>query len=340
MTTISSKEELGLISRSLARVCLNALADTESYVYLAAIQTLVAISDVCPSDIMPLMGEVIAKGNNITISIADTVQYTSSITSVELSLSPEQRIKATESLIFMIRRRGEGIFMYGRSLLNVMLYGSSKDHANKDYQTAQLIQSQTHNYFIQKNNDEENSDERKIRLNTGGPVYSIEENDLLRAGSISVTCELVTVLNPIIVASYCHDLVGLVISALQLEESRPVRRAVACLARELYTCTLKEVTAERGNSKDSPATTMAIAIVKSNEDQMYNALISCVSSSNQGGASSRLIDPATQSRCSEAIETREELENIGILQVATLVAQSQENDSKNSTVVAVRKALA
>jgi len=341
LTTISAKEELGLISRSLARVCLNALADTESYVYLAAIQTLVAISDVCPSEIMPLMGEVIAKGNNITISIADTVQYTSSITSVELSLSPEQRIKATESLIFMIRRRGEGIFMYGRSLLNVMLYGSSKDHANKDYQTAQLIQSQTHNYFIQKNTDEENnSDERKIRLNTGGPVYSIEENDLLRAGSISVTCELVTVLNPIIVASYCHDLVGLVISALQLEESRPIRRAVACLARELYTCTLKEVTAELGNSKDSPATTMAIAIVKSNEVQMYNALISCVSSSNQGDTSSRLIDPATQSRCSEAMEIREELENIGILQVATLVAQSQENDSNNPTVVAVRKALA
>jgi len=341
LTTMSAKEELGLISRSLARVCLNALADTESYVYLAAIQTLVAISDVCPSEIMPLMGEVIAKGNNSTISIADTVQYTSSITSVELSLSPEQRIKATESLIFMIRRRGEGIFMYGRSLLNVMLYGSSKDHANKDYQTAQLIQSQTHNYFIQNNNNEEkNSDERKIRLNTGGPVYSIEENALLRAGSISVTCELVTVLNPIIVASYCHDLVGLVISVLQLEESRPVRRAVACLARELYTCTLKEVTAELGNSKDSPATTMAIAIVKSNEVQMYNALISCVSSSNQGDTSSRLIDPATQSRCSEAMEIREELENIGILRVATLVAQSQENDSKNLTVVAVRKALA
>ena len=341
LTTISSKEELGLISRSLARVCLNALADTESYVYLAAIQTLVAISDVCPSEIMPLMGEAIAKGNNITISIADTVGYLSSITSVELSLSPEQRIKATESLIFMIRRRGEGIFMYGRSLLNVMLYGSSKDHANKDYQTAQLIQSQTHNYFIQNNNDKENnSDERRFRLNTGGPIYSIEENHLLRAGSISVTCELVTVLNPITVASYCHDLIKLVISALQLEESRPVRRAVACLARELYTCTLKEVTAELGNSKDSPATTMAIAIVKSNEVQMYNALISCVSLSNQGGASSRLIDPATQSRCSEAIDIREEIENIGILQVATLVAQSQENDSRNPTVSAVRKALA
>ena len=85
---------------------------------------------------------------------------------------------------------------------------------------------------------------------------------------------------------------------------------------------------------------MAIAIVKSNEVQMYNALISCVSSSNQGDTSSRLIDPATQSRCSEAMEIREELENIGILQVATLVAQSQENDSKNLTVVAVRRALA
>ena len=335
--TMSDKEELALISRTLAMICLNALADTESYVYLASIQTLVAISDVCPSEIMPLMGAVIAKGEvNIKVASKDPT----AVTSVKLSLSPEQRIKAIEALIFMIRRRGDGIFMNGPYLLDTMLYGSSMEDqdTNKDEFTSQLIQSQTHSYFVGEDGKEtewNGIDEKKIRINTGGPVFSMEETDVLRAGAVSVVCELVSVLEPITVASYCHILVGLVINALQLDSSRPVRRIAACLARELYDCTMKEVTAEHG-VKGKCTSTMAVAIVSADEEQMYHTLTRCVSAVEP---ITGRIDPASQSRCEEAIELRLELEGLGVLQAASLIANSLEQDMKDPTVQAVRKAL-
>ncbi|KAL7539878.1 hypothetical protein ACHAXR_009674 [Thalassiosira sp. AJA248-18] len=342
----SAKDELALISRTLARICLNSLADSESYVYLASIQTLVAISDVCPSEIMPLMGALIAKGKiDIDVAMPDT-----ELASVELSLSPEQRIKATEALIFMIRRRGDGIFMYGPSLLETMLFGANNgDHWKYESKLPdgeiiqQSIQSETHSYFSGDKNGEADmqvdSDEKKIRLNTGGPVFSTEELAILRAGAISVVCELVSVLDPTMVASYCHILVRLATDALQLDSSRPVRRVAACLARDLYACMMKEVTAQRGSNVECTST-MAIAIVNANEESMYNAVSRCVSADDLDvNAKTRLLDLSTQSRSAEAIETRLELEAMGVFQAATLIAHSLEQESKDPNVQAVRRAL-
>ena len=332
-TLLSAKEELVLISRTLTKICLDALADGESYVYLAAIQTIVAISDVCPFEIMSLVGAVIARGTvNIKVGTTSTTIIT---------LAPGQRIKATDSLIFMIRRRGDAIFAYGPSLLEIMLYGHPKKKHNKciDEQVSHLIQTQTHTYFTGENYSEENEDsdkdEKLIRLKTGGPVYLNEENELLRAGAISVVCELVSVLPAITVASYCQSLVTLVMDALQLESSRPVRRAVACLARELYDCVMTEVTDQ---SEGDCTSKMAIAIANADEEKLYNLLARCVSADDVD-IQSRLADPATQSRCAEAIEIRLELEDMGVLQAATFIARSLDEDMNNPIVQVVRRSL-
>jgi len=341
-TWLSVKEELALISRTLAWICLKALADEESYVYLAAIQTLVAISDVCPSEIMPLMGLAIAKGQ-VNLDIATVESLTAPI---ELSLTREQRIKATEALIFMIRKRGDAIFVYGPTLLELMLFGQKKgrgESSSYKENISEAIQSQTHTYFVgeqTENGDEgNNDDEQTIRINTGGPVFSIEEGDVVRAGAISVVCELVAALPPMAVASYCHALVLLATNALLLEASRPVRRAAASLARELYACMTREVTSEDGSSSKH-SSEFSLAMVKAGEERLHNSLTSCVSGGDPDVRDkTRLLDPATQSRCSEAIHLRSELQSMGVLHAAAAISSSMERELNDPGVQAVRRAL-
>ncbi|KAL3810296.1 hypothetical protein ACHAXA_007020 [Cyclostephanos tholiformis] len=341
---LSSNDELSLISTTLAKICLNALADPESYVYLASIQTLVAVSDVRPSDILPLMGEVIARGQ-VNISV---VNVNAKVAFAELLLTPEQRIKAIEALIFIIRRRGDGIFIYGPSLLDTMLFGARKDQdwrdrkLGYDWQTAHLIHRQTHLYFMgaaSKAADDDDAGEKKIRLHTGGPIFSMEETDLLRAGAISVVCELISMLDPVTVASYCHVLVRLVTDALQLDASRPVRRNAACLARDLYTCVRREATSLSEGNKDYTSS-IAVAIVNADEENLYSVLTRCVSADELTMASRpSFVDPATQSRSQEAIDIRLDLEAMGVLQAATVVVHSLNMELNNPVIQGVRRAL-
>ncbi len=342
---LSSNDELSLISRTLAKICLNALADPESYVYLASIQTLVAVSDVRPYDILPLMSEAIARGQ-LNISVANVK---AGVVFVEVLLTPEQRIKAIEALIFIIRRRGDGIFIYGASLLDTMLFGPRKNEDSRDLklgcdgQTAHLIQRQTHLYFMGAASeavDDDDVGEKKIRVLSGGPIFSSEETDVLRAGAISVVCELISMLNPITVASYCHVLVRLATDALQLDASRPVRRIAACLARDLYTCVRKEAISLSGGNQDCTSSmTMAVAIVDAGEENLYSVLSRCVSV-DELAVTSRpsIVDPATQSRSQEAIDIRLDLEAMGVLQAATVIAHSLNMELNNPVIQGVRRA--
>ena len=87
----------------MARLSFISLSDAESYVYIAGIQTLVAICDVNPSEILPLTATLVAKG---VISDLAVLSADAKVSSVTVSLTPEERIKCAEALIFMIRRRG------------------------------------------------------------------------------------------------------------------------------------------------------------------------------------------------------------------------------------------
>ena len=340
---VSLNDELPLLSRTLAKICLSALADPESYVYLASIQTLVSVCDACPSEVLPLMGEVIAWGQ-LDISVANV---DANVAFVKLCCTPEQRIKAIEALIFIIRRRGDGIFIYGPRLLDTLLFGTRKDqnlrepNLGNDGKTAHLIQRQTHLYFMGAVSEtvDDGADEKKVRLNTGGPIFSMEETDVLRAGAISVVCELISMLNPITVASYCHVLVRLATDALQLDASRPVRRIAACLARDLYGCVMREATSPSGVNTDYTSS-MAVAIVDAGEENLYNVLKSCVSADELGTITkSNLVDPATQCRSQEAIDIRLDLEAMGVLQAAAMIVYSLKMELNNPVIQGVRRAL-
>lgn len=330
-SSVAIDDQAELIVRSLARICFISLSDAESYVYLASIQTLVAICDVSPSVILPLTATLVAKGTTrLAVLVADA-----KVEDVALTLNPEQTIKAAEALIFIIRRRGDAIFLHHRLLFDLLLFGSEQ-HQDKPiprHENSLNIQRQTHTYFIEAHD----SDERQVRVNTGGPVFKLEEGDLLRATSISVVCELVTVLKPSSVAPFCHVLVKLVIDAMQLDDSRPVHRAAATLARELYICIENEVS----SNDNSPTTaSLAVAMACSQERLLYSIIQSYAS---VGYATSngkkRYIDAATQSRCAEAVETRDNLESLSVFGAAAFVANSMKVED-DPMVKAVRKALA
>ena len=338
VTAAETANQDGLIARSLARICFMSLSDPESYVYLAGIQTLVATCDIYPSEVLPLTAYIIVKGTrDMTILTPDTELKT-----VTLSFSIEQRIKSAEALIFMIRRRGDAIYIYGRHLLDLMLFGSKQlhsahqDKSNSSSDISFDIQSQTHSYYMPSGENDRDMEELQVRVNTGGPVFEIEESDLLRATSISIVCELVGVLKPAAVVAYCHILVKLVIDALQLDDSRPVRRAAALLARELYSIVETELSS---NGDTSVSDSMAVAMVCSHESILYNVLQTCVSGRDTNTAGEvRYMDVATQSRCTEAIEIRNHLESMSVFDAAAMVAHSIDVE-KEPLVKAVRKVM-
>jgi hypothetical protein len=133
---------------------------------------------------------------------------------VNNKLSYSQRIKLTEALLFIIRRRGSAIHDHGKYILQSMIYGKvispniQSSDAHHSLERSALLQSATHSFFndpsLALNETIQSvSEEVNIRLATGGPLFDVEEGDLLRSSCIHVASELVLALSPSIVAQYC-----------------------------------------------------------------------------------------------------------------------------------------
>jgi len=318
-----------------------ALRDKESYVYLAAVQTLVAIADVNPASIVPILGSVVGTG---IATLAD---------GSEVDASPDQRIKLTEALIFVIRKRA-AIHEYVPALIDMMIYGSQLDDAKvaEEDDSAQ-VQSLTHDFFVhgfdptfnQELSAEERNEEMSLRLRTGGPLFSLEEGDTVRASRITVVAELVLVAHPSISARHCHVLVQSAVDALRLEASRPVRRAGAFLASALYDALIRE---QNDMLNASPVqlkkTTfpLAVAIASAGEEGLYVAIERCLSGNDVDdlqGVSRRVSDPATQVRCQEALDARNEAESGGILAAGRLAARTKKADDSHRIANILREPL-
>jgi len=345
------------ILEQLVRLCVETLQDPESYVYLAAIQTLVAISDANAAKVIPLLGRAVSLGG------IDFTGDASSFDGVhELTLSPLQRIKATEALLFAIRRRGEGIFIFGNELLELMLFGC---HAPSQSQptpqngssgvrtVASTMQVNTETFFIGGSAENAATDsgdidvdaeeeERRLRINTGGPVFDAEEDDLVRAGCISIVADLVAALPPMGLVRHCPTLIELGKQVLRLDASRPMRRSAALLCREMYSVVLREFDKDENDSFLSFAT----AMVSCDEEALHATLERCLSADDVdivGGADDgttartavavqgkvRLVDPATTARCQEALEIRSSIDGLGIWTAAKLLAISKKNQDMN-----------
>ncbi len=335
----------------ILRVCFKALDDTESYVYLAGIQTIVAIADISPHCTMPILVEAITSGQVQVSSFSSSAK--------KANFSAAQRIKISEALIFTIRRRGGAIRNHFDLIMNSILYGknSSKAISNgSGLATSSNVQSETEQYFRGINDKQEgevdeyalpsdNMEERQIRVNTGGPVFDLEENDVVRAACISVATELVSTMHPNAVVPFCPTLTKLGINALRLDHSRIVRRAAALLCREIYSCALREIGNDAAQITEADIRFTG-ALVQSGEDLLLASLNRCVSgddvdfSSCHGGVVSsvkgktRLFDPATVARCQEALHLRDLLGEDGVLDVIRMHLQDHDESQPISRLIA------
>ena len=336
----------------ILRVSVVALADTESYVYLAAIQSIVTAADVGPREVIPLIGNGVALG---TISF-DRGETKGEM--VQVSLTPEQRIKLSEALLFTIRRRGKAIYEFVPLLMNLVLHGLPGGSSGRRPSGVDTrIQEATHRYFVEGNNqhvDDEQSPSREdldLRVRTGGPVFQLEENDVLRAGCVAVLSELISSALPAVVARHCRTLIHFASTSLNLEMSRAVRRATAVLCYELYSAALREQDEESQddeyNSVDL-SSSLAVEMVSSGEEGLKSALQRCVNASDVthpdpsptaiASKKIRLYDPAMAERCKEALDLRMEIERSGIFSAAKLylITMEQDNSSRVADLVRTR----
>ncbi len=351
-----SRVEPRLIVIDMLRLCIKSLDDTESYVYLASIQTIVSIVDVHPSLSMPILVDAITLGY-VQVPLDHHPVPTTKSTTLELSSS--QRIKCAEALIFSIRRRGDAISSYVDVIMNNILFG--KNHSSIGYSSPGLnktkdIQRETELYFRpQCETDQpfdeyaiplDNSEAKQLRLNTGGPVYDAEESDVVRAACINVLAELISTIHPATAESYCHILVHLGLNALRLDHSRVVRRSAALLCRELYSCALRETVDLTENAKLVDVS-FTMALIKCYESLLRNFLERCVAGDdvdvnlghetlNSVKGKTRLYDSATVARCKEALDIRNTIYDSGMLGLIELHVKSQVGE-KNSILSFVKK---
>ena len=345
----------------LIKICTGALEDCESYVYLASIQTLVTIADTCPHKVMPLLGQAISLGK-INFALLGQIEMG------DVELSALQRIKLTEVLIFSIRRRGAALGSFGQILLGMMLYGRKTDDGASESGVESRIQIETDAFFKGKNDsptdyEEEEADreeDRRLRVNTGGPVFAAEESDLVRAGCVSVVAELVCSMPSHALIGYCIELVHLGKTALSLDTSRPVRRAAASLSRELYNVLLGQVENviesssgnANSNSNDLEALlSFACAMVEAKEESLCDALRRClaaddvdllrkgerVSAAVKGKV--RLADSATMARCQEALIARDAIDKLQVFGAAKLLTASKDQMNHDATAKVIMERL-
>jgi hypothetical protein len=313
--------------KEVLRLALVALSDPESYVYLSAVQTVVALCDLAPRSVLPLVasgvvsGKVPALDQNVVVCV----------------LSQEQSIKLTEALVFAIRRRAVPD-EYFPGLVNILLARGGQvgsivaSFGGINASEHLLIQKETNDYFSVKlgGDDEalttrERWEEQDMRLRTGGPLFCIEETDAVRSVRISVLSELVAAASPSTVAPYCHIMVPLIVDALLLDPSRLVMRASALLTLEMYSCLLREaedleIFLENGDSKHSTSIPFAMAMVYSKEERLFGA----ISQYGKGVVSEHhMIDSTTSKRLDEAITLRDAAKGKGIFAAAMLNVDEQ-----------------
>lgn len=335
-----------------------ALGDQESYVYLAAIQTIVAVGDLHPRRVLPKIASAIVQ-SQLRLGGSDT-NNDNAHRAASIKLSQEQVIKLAEALMFIIRRRAV-TDKYVPILANLMLRGGSSstlptETASKNDSSIipdpqrndqQRIQQETDNYFAagrfqnkettEGAPDDETAltkkelwEEQDIRVKTGGPIFDFEEAEIVRSLRISVLSELVASAASQAVAPYVGTLTRLVIEALHLEgRSRIVQRSAALLARELYARVLREaldLSDALGDIEDLSAKAVApisIALVESDEETLSAALRAYGSGKSTPNETTIVADSTVVARCKEAIGMRDEADQKGVFLASKLVLEER-----------------
>lgn len=321
----------------ILRLTIDALADLESYVYLAAVQTLATMADAKPQQTIPSLAGAVAFGK---LQCAD---------GVEKPVSDEQRIKLAEGLISIVRRKAS-IREFYSDLIQILIFGG-RDRAVSPSTDGGLIQEQTHKYFIRGNHPEEDESNQTLtedekwelietRINTGGPIFQSEESDLVRAGRISVLAEIVSVANLHDIARYAHIFVECSIYAIQLDNTRPVRRAGGLLARALYEALLREPF-DLQSPEGADVVVLARALATADEkERLAPFLHRCIQANDLDDLpdeKKRYWDPATIARCEEALSFRKEADDAGILAAGRLAHSMDTFEGQNPIIATLRE---
>ena len=313
----SSVDDQQPVSMSeLLQLTIRALGDEESYVYLASIHTLVSIAAADPSSTMPLLSSCFLTGILVMDHHEPTV------------LSLDQRAKLTEAMAFIVRR-GISLSHQLPRLLDLLCFGPRESTpliTVMDENQEKEIQTTTHKYFVgkaeeRKLDEHQYWDDAKLRVKTGGPLFVEEEGDLVRSGRILIASELVSVLSPEQISPHVSLLMDCCIDALRLELSRPVRRAAANLARQIY-----------GAVEQEEARADYIkAVATGRHAVLLTVLERCVSSDDLGDtARQKKRDEATVARCQEALELVAQASNVLLLGAAA-VQEEREQRAQSST---------
>ncbi|KAL3906923.1 MAG: hypothetical protein SGARI_003779 [Bacillariaceae sp.] len=177
-------EEEAFFVKEVLRLAMMALLDSESYVYLAAIQTIVALCDMHPRTVLPILATSVVSGKvELKDGNDDEIAF--------FELSREQRIKLADALVFSIRRRAvtdEYVSMLVGRMLDINERNGLIGEVGASTDEQLVIQEKTTKYFLgkdRKNHEEmtkyEEREEQDVRVRTGGPIFDAEEADAIRA---------------------------------------------------------------------------------------------------------------------------------------------------------------
>jgi hypothetical protein len=317
-----------MIMDEILRISVMSLSDEESYVYMAGIQTIVAIADINPKDMLPKIAKGLCTGMLTFHRESETI----------LKLSQDDRIKLAEALVFIIRRRGDAIEQFSPQILSMMICNHGTVASYEMPSHNKIIQEETHEYFM-RDPDEFNEltpasdrlESKSIRLNTGGPVFMSELNDVLRSSCVLVLAETVMSTSPTNLRFHVILLIYYIVNVLRLEKSRALRRAAAYLAVSLYEACIRDY------NVNSSECLLIVSMVKANEDLLRSTLE--VAMDAERLPKFQLYDPATAARCQEALEIRRHLEEIGIIATTKLRIEIENRMDANARTNLVRRLL-
>jgi hypothetical protein len=336
-STLSERALCRCDSERMLQVAILAMEDKDSFVFLAAVQTLSSLCDVDPQYFLPRLTIAISRGilENKTVNRRKE-------TPIAISISC--RAKLCESLIFAIRRRGEALGHYSVSLVDELLRGcrsniqevndargGSTDVVNFMHSAEQptinfLIEQQTHDFLnreVTEYDDEAGlKEEKQMKMLVGGPIFEVEELDSVRSGCYNCLAEIIMTLGqPTLVAQFIPKIVFLCLDALRLDKGRLVRRAAAFLSREVYRAAFREGKM-LVSQEHQLFPSLTVELVISGEACLAATLMQMTQSNTTNGKST--YDPATDARIAEALELRQLCEEHGFLALASAMAKERE----------------
>eukprot|EP00977_Amphora_coffeiformis_P014001 scaffold3823_cov195-Amphora_coffeaeformis.AAC.11 len=310
-------DAVGLDLCDVIALSIEALCDKESYVYLAAIQTITAAT----------LQEPVSVVRKLCVALATGI-FRSRDTESSLQITSEQRIKLAESLVAFVRRRA-ALSEHLDDILGTLFHATKRNPHAVSPDESGLIQVQTHRYFTGQDREdaddmhEDGYEETLLRVKTGGPVFDKEEDDIVRGAAINLVSEVVRLANPVVITRFVPMLIECAKLALQLEASRPVRRSGAQLASCLYATAIREIEEQDPKmlSNQQVECPLLVAMVSSNENSLATLLARVETGSDLSDLDAekgRQFDPATVARCKEALALRHEVKSTGILALAEL----------------------